>query len=164
MARFIAASVLVLTAWALTGCGEKNVKAYSGPGRPHHQTALVSCSPHVHVKSVDGNTRYNVNAARDGNCEIRVLPGRHTIDVCYEETKTTNYGNYVNLSTLRCVRTRQVELDARAGGRYKIAVGRRGTLWGAWVDDLSSAAEHKRATNMPAPEYQPTNKPAPVYY
>ena len=161
MARFIAASALVLAVLGLTGCGSKNVKAYTGPERPDDQTALVSCSPHVHVKSVDGNTSYRVNAAQDGNCEIRVLPGRHIIEVCYEET--TYYGRYPG-RTLRCVRTRQVELDARAGGRYKIAAGRRGNLWGAWVDDLNSASESKRASNAPTPEHRPTNKPAPVYY
>jgi len=54
---------------------------------PIEKIGILKCARSVKINSIDGNKKYSV-ASTDGpnfkGCEIKFLPGKHTVNLCYE--------------------------------------------------------------------------------
>lgn len=125
----------IATMLLVSGCATK-IKTYEGPEKLMQDIALIKCNPYVQVNGVDGNKSHRVSAGgglwyRD--CEISVLPGPHTFDVCFDESYSTGTMNV----TRRCGQDIPVQIDAQAGRIYRIKYESKSGRWKPWIEDVT---------------------------
>jgi hypothetical protein len=88
------------------------------------------------VDGVDGNKNHTLYAGgglyfRD--CEISVLPGKHTFDVCFDASYSTGTMTVTN----RCGKDIPVTIDAQAGQIFRIKYESKFGKWRPWIEDVT---------------------------
>lgn len=83
--RFAHIAVLYVVA-AITGCASlggdaKPVQVYTGAERPAEQVALLDCGFGLHIRAIDGDSRYQ---GAPITCKFALLPGQHEFRVGFE--------------------------------------------------------------------------------
>lgn len=139
----IKTSVPVIAAVLLmSGCASTQIRTYDGPEKPLQEVALVKCDPFILINGVDGNKNHRLYAGGGlwyQDCEIGVLPGHHTFDVCFDASYSTGTMNVTN----RCGRDIPVPLDARAGRIYRIKYESNWGRWRPWIEDVTEGERTK---------------------
>jgi|GEM_PF-6185454 len=117
------------------GCGTTKIQTYPGAERPQEEIAVLNCDSNLSVESVDGNSAYNCSG-----CEIRFLPGYHTIEASFSEG-----GVSVSVSCLgvgsstgggkSSTGSLSKSFNAKAGGRYRLTYEVFGTQWSLIVKE-----------------------------
>jgi len=104
----------LLAAVAVMGCATmsgKPVQAYAGAERPVEQVAQFECGFGLHVKAIDGDSRYQGVPI---TCKFAVLPGKHEFRVGFESR------DYSARGTWRSTKEYLVSLNLEAGRKYSL--------------------------------------------
>ena len=128
--------ILVMATIAIigVGCGTTKIQTYSGSERPQEEIAMLNCDSHLSVKSVDENSAYNCSTVGifGGGCEIRLLPGYHTITASYSNEDSFSIsclGLGVSKGGEWSSGSLSKSFNAKAGGRYRLTYEIFGTQW-----------------------------------
>jgi hypothetical protein len=149
----IIAAAIIAAAVLMSSCASINlqaarsfntkIKTYDGPEKPLHEIALVKCDPFILVNGIDGNKSHRAYAGggvRYRDCEISVMPGLHTFDVCFYESYRHKNGTS---STINCREDIPVQLDAQAGRIYRIKYENILGRWRPWIEDVTEGKQAK---------------------
>ncbi|HED34581.1 MAG TPA: tetratricopeptide repeat protein [Gammaproteobacteria bacterium] len=84
-------TLLTFAFFALPSCsisqGPVKINTYAGINPSIENIGLLKCTQSVKIISIDGNKKYSVDSSSGSKfqgCEIRLLPGEHTINLCHE--------------------------------------------------------------------------------
>ncbi len=153
-APLLAAGMVCLILLSVAGCAStktRYIKAYDGPERTLEEIAVVKCSPGVGVRiplrlDTGGDIKVGDMYPDRGDggvwarrCEISLLPGNHTLYVCFWDSY---YANHKGWGYRWCGRDLPVSFKARAGRIYLI---RYKVSWNNWEPLIDDVTEIERA-------------------
>ncbi len=123
----------------ISACAPMKMHAYEGQPRPPEELATVKCSPNIVINAIDGNAAWKAKAGRWGTayvgCDISVLPGRRTFDVCFDAAGS--------IGSVTCRKDIPLEFQASEGRTYKISYETVGYQWRPVVADVTEQESRK---------------------
>ena len=158
MRRYPSFLLLISSVFLLAlGCTTYHHRLYSGPQRPKSSIAILFCDPGnpVWVLEVDGrqgpnrgvkhgHLHWKYNQA-DGSFCIELLPGPHTLKLCYYESDSSG--------DMWSVHPREIEFEAERGFAYTLRPGvSKGTTAIARLTTQKSDGEAMRLVGKWEPE------------
>jgi len=81
---------ILILAFTTVGCEKSGIvklRAYPGQDRSMASSAILKCTPYIKIINLDGNPDISISSQAGINytgCEIALLPGKHSINLCYE--------------------------------------------------------------------------------
>ncbi len=107
--------------------------------------AVLRCDPVVVVKALDGKPVSDLTTIPFAECNVPLTTGPHTLDVCYDASRTGSAGGYLISRTTICPEDKVLDFDVAAGRIYRLKLDLLASEWKAWVEDVTAAE-----ANMPA--------------
>lgn len=137
---------IMLIIIVLYGCSTPKVQTYPDAALPDDQIARLSCAPYVSVHSVNSDDSYRLYAGGGlwyTDCEIKLLPGKHNISVCYDESYSTGTLQIID----RCGGSVDVTFEAEAAHAYRIHYEKSSKGWRPYISH--NTGQDSKAQGIP---------------